>query len=114
MGWFVRSRRELLAIVGAWAIASVPLLPMLITYQSVHRTLHLVRDVNEVKRFSADLADGYVWGRGTIDNKAHGIMALISMIALKRQGVRLHRGVEVMVSPDEEAGGHDPRGDPAT
>jgi len=55
--------------------------------------------------FSADLADGYVWGRGTIDNKAHGIMALMTMIALKRQGVRLHRGVEMMVNPDEEAGG---------
>src|SRR5215813_11389065 len=24
--------------------------------------------------FSADLSDGYVWGRGAIDNKAHGIM----------------------------------------
>ena len=55
--------------------------------------------------FSADVADGYVWGRGTIDNKAHGIMALMTMIALKRQGVRLHRGVELMVNPDEEAGG---------
>ncbi len=55
--------------------------------------------------FSADLADGYVWGRGTIDNKAHGIMALMTMIALKRQGIRLHRGVEMMVTPDEEAGG---------
>jgi acetylornithine deacetylase/succinyl-diaminopimelate desuccinylase-like protein len=55
--------------------------------------------------FSADLADGYVWGRGTIDNKAHGIMALMTMIALKRQGVRLRRGLEMMVSPDEEAGG---------
>jgi acetylornithine deacetylase/succinyl-diaminopimelate desuccinylase-like protein len=55
--------------------------------------------------FSADLADGYLWGRGTIDNKAHGIMALMTMIALKRQGIRLRRGVEMMVTPDEEAGG---------
>jgi acetylornithine deacetylase/succinyl-diaminopimelate desuccinylase-like protein len=55
--------------------------------------------------FSADLADGYVWGRGAIDNKAHGIMALMTMIALKRQGVRLRRGIEMMVNPDEEAGG---------
>jgi acetylornithine deacetylase/succinyl-diaminopimelate desuccinylase-like protein len=55
--------------------------------------------------FSADVADGDVWGRGTIDNKAHGIMALMTMIALKRAGVRLHRGIEMMVNPDEEAGG---------
>jgi acetylornithine deacetylase/succinyl-diaminopimelate desuccinylase-like protein len=55
--------------------------------------------------FSADLADGYVWARGTIDNKAHGIMALMTMLALKRNHVALRRGIEMMVNPDEEAGG---------
>src|SRR5260370_34327165 len=55
--------------------------------------------------FSADLTDGYVWARGAIDNKAHGIMALITMLALKRNHVPLRRGVEMMVNPDEEAGG---------
>jgi acetylornithine deacetylase/succinyl-diaminopimelate desuccinylase-like protein len=55
--------------------------------------------------FNADVADGYVWGRGAVDNKAHGIMALMTMVALKRQGIRLHRGIEMMVNPDEEAGG---------
>jgi len=55
--------------------------------------------------FSGDLADGYVWGRGTIDNKAHGIMALMTMVALKRAHVRLHRGIEMMINPDEESGG---------
>jgi acetylornithine deacetylase/succinyl-diaminopimelate desuccinylase-like protein len=55
--------------------------------------------------FSADLAGGYVWGRGTIDNKAHGIMALMALLALKRQNVPLRRGVVMMVNPDEEAGG---------
>ena len=52
--------------------------------------------------FSADIDHGYVWGRGTIDNKAHGIMALMTMLALKREGVILRRGVELMVNPDEE------------
>src|SRR5579862_3375986 len=55
--------------------------------------------------FSADLTDGYVWARGAIDNKAHGIMALMTMLALKRNHVPLKRGVEMMVNPDEEAGG---------
>ena len=55
--------------------------------------------------FDADQADGYVWARGAIDNKAHGIMALMTMLALKRNGVALRRGVEMMVNPDEEAGG---------
>src|SRR5208337_491987 len=57
--------------------------------------------------FAADLAEGYVWGRGAIDNKAHGIMALMTMLALRRQGVALKRGVEMMVNADEEAGGAD-------
>jgi acetylornithine deacetylase/succinyl-diaminopimelate desuccinylase-like protein len=55
--------------------------------------------------FGADLSDGYVWARGTIDNKAHGIMALMTMIAIKRGNIALRRGIELMVNPDEEAGG---------
>ncbi|HEV2171861.1 MAG TPA: M20/M25/M40 family metallo-hydrolase, partial [Candidatus Binatus sp.] len=55
--------------------------------------------------FDAELTDGYVWARGAIDNKAHGIMALMTMVALKRNHVELKRGVELMVNPDEEAGG---------
>ena len=55
--------------------------------------------------FSADLDEGFVWARGAIDNKAHGIMALMTLLALKRQNVQLRRGVELMVNPDEEAGG---------
>ncbi|MGH7778860.1 MAG: M20/M25/M40 family metallo-hydrolase [Candidatus Binataceae bacterium] len=57
--------------------------------------------------FSADLEDGYVWARGAIDNKAHGIMALATLLALKRNHVALRRGVEMMINPDEEAGGRD-------
>jgi len=57
--------------------------------------------------FSAELDDGYVWARGAIDNKAHGIMALAALLALKRDHVALRRGVELMINPDEEAGGED-------
>jgi acetylornithine deacetylase/succinyl-diaminopimelate desuccinylase-like protein len=55
--------------------------------------------------FSGDLSDDYVWGRGAIDNKAHGIMALMTMLILHRDHVPLRRGVVMMVTPDEEAGG---------
>jgi|SRR5215469_14669252 len=55
--------------------------------------------------FAADLANGFVWGRGAIDNKAHGIMALMTLLTLKRNHTPLNRGVEMMVNPDEEAGG---------
>ena len=55
--------------------------------------------------FRADLADGYIWARGAIDDKAHGIMALMTMLALKRQKIPLRRGLEIMVNADEEVGG---------
>jgi acetylornithine deacetylase/succinyl-diaminopimelate desuccinylase-like protein len=57
--------------------------------------------------FAADLDDGFVWGRGAIDNKAHGIMALMTLVALKRGKVPLRRGVEMMINPGEETGGAD-------
>src|SRR5580692_178619 len=60
--------------------------------------------------FDADAKDGYVWARGAIDNKAHGIMALMTLLALKRNHVELRRGVEMMVNPDEEAGGENGAG----
>ena len=55
--------------------------------------------------FAADLVDGFVWGRGAIDNKAHGIMALMTLLTLKRNHTVLNRGVVMMVNPDEESGG---------
>jgi acetylornithine deacetylase/succinyl-diaminopimelate desuccinylase-like protein len=55
--------------------------------------------------FGADIADGYVWGRGAMDDKSNGIMALMTMLALKRQDIALRRGVTMMVNADEEAGG---------
>lgn len=55
--------------------------------------------------FGGELAGGFVWGRGAIDNKAHGIMALMTMLQIKRSAVKLRRGVEMMVNADEEAGG---------
>ena len=51
-----------------------------------------------------------MWARGAIDNKAHGIMALMTILALKRNHVELRRGVEMMVNPDEEAGGENGAG----
>ncbi|HEY2663637.1 MAG TPA: M20/M25/M40 family metallo-hydrolase [Candidatus Binataceae bacterium] len=55
--------------------------------------------------FSAELSDGYVWARGAIDNKAHGIMALMTMLVFKRYQIPLRRGLEMMVNPEEEVGG---------
>jgi acetylornithine deacetylase/succinyl-diaminopimelate desuccinylase-like protein len=55
--------------------------------------------------FRAEFQNGFVWARGAIDNKAHGIMALMTLIELKRQNLALRRGVEMMINADEEIGG---------
>jgi hypothetical protein len=56
LAWFVdwrRSPRRGLAIVGAWAIASLPLVPLLLKYRAVHEALGMRRTVPEIRQFSA-------------------------------------------------------------
>lgn len=55
--WFMRPLRTAVPIVLAGGCAAVPLAIVLWKYRTVHDTLHLVRDINEIKRFGADLAD---------------------------------------------------------
>ncbi|HEX7795730.1 MAG TPA: discoidin domain-containing protein [Vicinamibacterales bacterium] len=55
--WFGRPIRTSLPIVVAWLVAAVPLIPELLKYREVHSALHLVRDINEIKRYSVGLAD---------------------------------------------------------
>jgi acetylornithine deacetylase/succinyl-diaminopimelate desuccinylase-like protein len=49
--------------------------------------------------------DGYVWGRGALDMKGMGIMELVTLIALKREGVPLKSDIVFLGTADEEAGG---------
>jgi hypothetical protein len=54
--YFCSGRRTLgagLAIVGAWAIASLPLAPMLLKYRAIHEHFGLHRTLNEILYFSA-------------------------------------------------------------
>ncbi len=56
LAWFVDWRKAPgrgLAIVAAWAIASLPLLPVLLKYREVHEHLGLTRKVAEIREFSA-------------------------------------------------------------
>jgi acetylornithine deacetylase/succinyl-diaminopimelate desuccinylase-like protein len=55
--------------------------------------------------FGAEIADGKIWGRGSIDMKGLGVVQLMSFIELKRQNVPLARDVILMAVPDEEVGG---------
>ncbi len=56
--------------------------------------------------FSADIADGFLWGRGTLDTKDLGAMELMTMLLLKREGKPLARDIIFMANADEEAGGN--------
>jgi hypothetical protein len=56
MLWFVDWRRAPgrgLAIITAWAVASLPLVPVLLKYREVHERLGLTRTVAEIREFSA-------------------------------------------------------------
>lgn len=58
IAWFLLSRRTLAragAVVGAWALASLPLLPIALAYQRTHERLALGRPLDEIRHFSADL-----------------------------------------------------------
>ena len=55
--------------------------------------------------FSADIADGFVYGRGALDMKNMVTMEAMTMLLLKRRGVHLKRDVIFMAAADEEVGG---------
>jgi len=60
-----------------------------------------------VDPFGAVLKDGYVWGRGTVDDKDKLVANLTVFLLLKRSGVQLDRDVIFFCEPGEEA---DPTG----
>jgi hypothetical protein len=56
LAWFGRESRRwrrVAAILGVWAAASLPLLPVLLKYHEIHRSLGLVRSPQEIEMFSA-------------------------------------------------------------
>src|SRR5579863_2967550 len=56
--------------------------------------------------FSADIADGFIYGRGALDMKQMVTMEAMTMLLLKRNNVQLKRDVIYMAAADEECGGH--------
>lgn len=54
--------------------------------------------------FSGEVANGYVYGRGTLDMKGMGVMELVTVLLLKRLGVELTRDVVLLCTSDEEIG----------
>jgi acetylornithine deacetylase/succinyl-diaminopimelate desuccinylase-like protein len=58
-----------------------------------------------VDPFAGLMKDGYVWGRGALDMKGHGIVQLMTFIAIKRAGVPLTRDLVYIANADEETDG---------
>jgi acetylornithine deacetylase/succinyl-diaminopimelate desuccinylase-like protein len=58
----------------------------------------------EIEPFGGLVKDGYVWGRGALDMKGMGVLELMTVLTLKRRGVRLRRPVRFLAVADEEAG----------
>jgi acetylornithine deacetylase/succinyl-diaminopimelate desuccinylase-like protein len=55
--------------------------------------------------FSGAIRDGQIWGRGALDDKGPGVIALMAMLAIKRAGILLKRDVLFVATGDEEQGG---------
>src|ERR1700691_4819745 len=58
-----------------------------------------------VDPFAATIRDGYMYGRGSIDDKAMLAANIATMVELKRTGARLARDVIFLATDDEEQGG---------
>ena len=55
--------------------------------------------------FGGAVKDGFVYGRGALDMKGHGIIQLMTLVALRRAGVPLTRDLVFIANADEEVDG---------
>ena len=54
--------------------------------------------------FSAELREGYLWGRGAEDDKSLLAAEMAVLVELKRRGVKVDRDIILLAEADEEAG----------
>jgi len=64
----------------------------------------------EKERWSVDpfggiIQDGYLYGRGALDDKSMGIVEMMALLILKREKVPLKRDILFFAAADEETGG---------
>jgi acetylornithine deacetylase/succinyl-diaminopimelate desuccinylase-like protein len=55
--------------------------------------------------FGGEVAEEYVWGRGTLDTKGLGVVQLLALERLLREGAAFRRPIVFLAVPDEETGG---------
>jgi acetylornithine deacetylase/succinyl-diaminopimelate desuccinylase-like protein len=58
-----------------------------------------------VDPFAGIIQDGYLYGRGALDDKSMGIVEMMALLILKREKVPLERDVLFLATADEETGG---------
>ena len=97
--WFVDWRRAPgrgLAIITAWCIASLPLLPVLLKYREVHERLGLTRKVAEIRDFSAVPASFThaaplmrFWREGAAQNYEQYLFTGVTVVLLALAGFAL-------------------------
>jgi acetylornithine deacetylase/succinyl-diaminopimelate desuccinylase-like protein len=59
-----------------------------------------------VPPFAGAIKDGFVWGRGALDDKGLGIIFLEVLMLLKENGPPLRRDIILVIAADEEMSGH--------
>jgi len=59
----------------------------------------------EVNPLSGELRDGFIWGRGALDDKDDAALFVQLLRVLKRSGRRLSRDLILMLNADEESSG---------
>lgn len=55
--------------------------------------------------FSGRIDDGYIWGRGTLDDKASAVAILTAVESLMKMGYQPQRSIYLAFGADEEVGG---------
>jgi acetylornithine deacetylase/succinyl-diaminopimelate desuccinylase-like protein len=55
--------------------------------------------------FSGEVAGGFVWGRGTLDTKGLGVMFMLALESLIKEGIKFRRPIIFTAVPDEEPAG---------
>ena len=59
----------------------------------------------KVDPFAGTIQDGYLYGRGALDDKSMGIIEMMALLILKREKVPFKRDVLFFAGADEETGG---------
>jgi carboxypeptidase PM20D1 len=102
-------RRELVAdrtLLYTWPGRDASLAPaVLMAHQDVVPVEPGTEDAWEQAPFSGAIADGFVWGRGTLDTKAKLVAVCEAVDRLAREGFQPTRTTYLVFGHDEEVGG---------